>query len=308
MLIRALLLLLVMVSSNAQAALFGDEEAREQISALRKQVSEMEARIAKMEQTLNSQALLELYTKVETLGAELGRLNGQIEMLSNDNSLLQKRQRDFYIDLDNRLRDVEPAHKRAPAPHISPKTSPQSMAPPASPASADSIESSPSAAVAGTAEFPPGETDDKLALTQPSPGESARLSASELVPPSPVENNAYKEAFSFFKNGDYASAITQFESFLENYPQSSLAPGAAYWIGNARYAMRDYQLAIDAQRKLINKYPDSSKTPDAFLNMASSQSEMGDSKGSKHTLEDLIAKYPQSDAAKKAKQRLANFK
>lgn len=306
MLIRALLLLVVMVSPvTGHAALFGDEEAREQISVLRKQVSEMEARIAKMEQTLNSQALLELYSKVETFGAELGRLNGQIEMLSNDNSLLQKRQRDFYIDLDNRLREVEPAHKRAPAPHLSPspKASPQSMAP----APADSIEpSSPSSAGRLSEPFP-RETDDRLALTQPS-GESARLSASELVPPSPVENAAYKEAFNFFKNGDYVTAIAQFESFLENYPQSSLAPGAAYWIGNARYAMRDYQLAIDAQKKLINRYPDSSKTPDAFLNMASSQLEMGDSKGSKHTLEDLIAKYPQSEAAKKAKQRLASFK
>ncbi len=304
MLIRALLLLVVLVSPvTGRAALFGDEEAREQISALRKQVSEMEARIAKMEQTLNSQALLELYSKVETLGAELGRLNGQIEMLSNDNSLLQKRQRDFYIDLDNRLREVEPAHKRAPAPHLSPKTSPQSMIP----APADSIESSSPSSAGRLTESIPRETDDRLALTQPS-GESARLSASELVPPSPVENAAYKEAFNFFKNGDYATAIAQFESFLENYPQSSLAPGAAYWIGNARYAMRDYQLAIDAQKKLINRYPDSSKTPDAFLNMASSQLEMGDSKGSKHTLEDLIAKYPQSEAAKKAKQRLVSFK
>lgn len=95
---------------------------------------------------------------------------------------------------------------------------------------------------------------------------------------------------------------------MENYPQSNLAPGAAYWIGNARYALRDYQMAIDAQRKLINKYPDSLKTSDALLNIASSQYEMGDSKASKHTLEDLVAKYPLSEAAKKAKQRLANVK
>ncbi len=297
MLIRAFLLLWLMSCNVSYASLFGDDEAREQISALRKQVSEMEARIAKMEQALNSQALLELYAKVETLGVELGKLNGQIEMLSNDNSLLQKRQRDFYIDLDNRLREVEPANKRAPS---SPKASPQSMAPPSAPV--DSIDSQPAAA--GMPESTSAE--EKVALAQPA--DSVTLPANELVPPSPVENAAYKEAFNLFKNGDYASAIAQFESFLENYPQSSLAPGAAYWIGNARYAMRDYQLAIDAQRRLINKYPDSSKTPDAFLNIASSQQEMGDSKASKHTLEDLIAKYPQSEAAKKAKQRLANHK
>ena len=301
MLIRAFFLLLLMSCNISYAALFGDDEAREQIQVLRKQVSEMEARIAKMEQALNSQALLELYAQVETLGLELGKLNGQIEMLSNDNMLLQKRQRDFYIDLDNRLREIEqPANKRAPSSSTPPKSSPHSMTTPPStePAAA------PPAAAAITPEAAITE-ETVAAAVQP---DSGSLLASTLVPPSPVENNAYKEAFDFFKNGDYASAIGRFENFLENYPQSNLAPGAAYWIGNARYALRDYQMAIDAQRRLISKYPDSLKASDALLNIASSQYEMGDSKASKHTLEDLVAKYPQSEAAKKAKQRLANVK
>ena len=298
MLIRAFFLLLLMSCNVSYAALFGDDEAREQIQALRKQVSEMEARIAKMEQALNSQALLELYAQVETLGLELGKLNGQIEMLSNDNSLLQKRQRDFYIDLDNRLREVEQPNKRAPSSQTSPKSSPQSMA---MPPSAESAAAPPAAVIMPEA----AATEETVAAVQP---DSGSLSASELVPPSPAESSAYKEAFDLFKNGDYASAIGQFEDFLDNYPQSNLAPGAAYWIGNARYALRDYQLAIDAQRRLINKYPDSLKAPDAFLNIATSQYEMGDNKASKHTLEDLVAKYPNSEAAKKAKQRLANFK
>ncbi len=295
MLIRAFFLLLLMSCNISYAALFGDDEAREQIQVLRKQVSEMEARIAKMEQALNSQALLELYAQVETLGLELGKLNGQVEMLSNDNTLLQKRQRDFYIDLDNRLREIEQPNKRAPSSSTPPKSSPHSMATPPS--------KEPPAAAVITPEA--AAIEETVAAAQPDAG---ALLASALVPPSPVENDAYKEAFNFFKNGDYASAIGQFENFLENYPQSNLAPGAAYWIGNARYALRDYQMAIDAQRKLISKYPDSLKASDAFLNIASSQYEMGDSKASKHTLEDLVAKYPQSEAAKKAKQRLANVK
>ena len=132
MLIRAFFLLLLMSCNISYAALFGDDEAREQIQVLRKQVSEMEARIAKMEQALNSQALLELYAQVETLGLELGKLNGQVEMLSNDNTLLQKRQRDFYIDLDNRLREIEQPNKRAPSSSTPPKSSPHSMATPPS--------------------------------------------------------------------------------------------------------------------------------------------------------------------------------
>lgn len=303
MLIRAFFLLLLMSCSvSSYAGLFGDDKAREQINALRKQVSEMEARIVKMEQALSSQALLELYAQVETLGLEFGKLNGQIEMLSNDNTLLQKRQRDFYIDLDNRLRQIEQPDKRVPSSQMEPKNSPHSMAPSSS--SQESTAAPPSVAVvpeesASTAEI--------VSSVQPDAGPGP-VSANELTPAGSAENDAYKEAYHLFKNGEYAGAIAQFEGFLENYPQSNLAPGAAYWIGNAHYALRDYQLAIEAQRKLISQYPDSLKVPDAFLNIASSQQEMGDSKASKQTLEDLLARYPQSEAAKKAKQRLANIR
>lgn len=299
MLIRAFLLLLLLSCNVSYAALFGDDEAREQIAALRKQVIEMEARIAKMEQALNSQALLELYAQVETLGLELGKLNGQIEMLSNDNTLLQKRQRDFYIDLDNRLRQIEQPGK-------------QSSSAPAAPASiSNSTSAAPSVKEQTT--VPPisavmPETSSSDGTVFSGTPDSGAVSANELAPAGPAENSAYKEAYDLFKNGEYANAIAQFESFLENYAQSNLAPGAAYWIGNARYALRDYQLAIDAQKRLISKYPDSSKVPDALLNIASSQQEMGDSKASKHTLGNLLAKYPNSEAAKKAKQRLANIK
>ncbi len=301
MLIRAFLLLVLLNSNVSHATLFGDDEAREQVNALRKQVKEMEARIAKMEQALNSQALLELYSKVETLEQELGKLNGQIEMLGNDNALLQKRQRDFYIDLDNRLRAIEQPDKRTPSSHHpTPKSTPHSM-----------IESAPKerhAAVvpadvaAATESSFAAETDSAVAA------DSGPVAANEPALAGATENSAYKGAYDLFKNGEYANAIAQFESFLENYPQSSLAPGAAYWIGNARYALRDYQLAIDAQKRLISKYPGSNKVPDAYLNIATSQLEMGDSKASKHTLENILAKYPQSDAAKKAKQRLVNIK
>lgn len=302
MLIRAFFLLLLLNCNVSYASLFGDSEAREQINVLRQQVSEMEARIAKMEQALNSQALLELYAQVETLGLELGKLNGQIEMLSNDNAMLQKRQRDFYIDLDNRLRQIEQPGKQSsavPADEPAAGSSGHSLA---TPPSDKEQAAAPSAhAIMPEATAPDGATPFAAS-------DSNAVLANELSPAGPAENSAYREAYDLFRNGEYAGAIAQFEGFLENYPQSNLAPGAAYWIGNAHYALRDYQLAINAQRRLIAKYPDSNKVPDAFLNIATSQLEMGDSKASKQTLESLLVKYPDSEAAKKAKQRLANIK
>lgn len=299
MLIRAFFLLLLLSCNVSYASFFGDSEAREQIDVLRKQVKEMEARITKMDQALNSEALLQLYTQVETLGLELGKLNGQIEMLSNDNALLQKRQRDFYIDLDNRLRQIEQPGSPMPLPHSPPQSSPRSMTAP----SPDEHATAPPINNDITHESSSIESVDSSRAMDSGP-----LSANELAPPGPMENAAYKEAYDSFKNGEYANTIAQFESFLENYPQSSLAPGAAYWIGNARYALRDYQLAIDAQKRLISKYPDSNKVPDALLNIATSQFEMGDRNAGRKTLEDLLLSHPHSEAAGKAKQRLANTK
>jgi len=299
MLIRAFFLLFLLNCNVSYASFFGDSEAREQIDALRKQVKEMEARIARMDQALNSQALLELYTQVETLGLELGKLNGQIEMLSNDNALLQKRQRDFYIDLDNRLRQIEQPGSHTPSPHSEPQNSPRSKTAP----SLNEHATAPPTNNESTPEPLSAEGVNSSGSIDLGP-----LSANELAPPGPAENDAYKEAYDSFRNGDYTNAIAQFEGVLENYPQSSLAPGAAYWIGNARYALRDYQLAIDAQKRLISKYPDSNKVPDALLNIATSQFEMGDRKAGRKTLENLLASYPHSEAAGKAKQRLANIR
>jgi len=295
MMIRALFLILLLgCCSSSYAGLFGEDE---QVVALRNQVSEMEARIVKMEQVLNNQGLLDLYTKTETLGVELNKLNGQIETLNNENSLLQKRQKDFYIDLDNRLRIFEESGVK-PSSSPSGKGSHRSMIEPAS------EESLADVATLNEAENAVISSSESAASSVNSINKP--ITTNELISPTPVEDGAYKQAYGLFKNGDYVTAIKQFEDFLIHYPNSSLAPGAAYWIGNARYALRDYQLAIDAQRNLINTYPDSLKAPDAFLNIATSQRELGDRQASQHTLEDLVAKFPHSDAAQKAKQRLAN--
>lgn len=333
MLIRVFCLLLLIGSSPAYAGLFGDDKARGQIEVLRQQVEELEARIAQMESTLKSQALLELYSQMETISMELGRLRGQMEVLSNDNATLQKRQRDFYIDLDTRLRQIEqpdaplptysdPAgtgeaggtggggspgdHTGAAAPTDQLIAAPHGTRAPVHPESPDEHP----AHAAGTSIAPAldvpqaasGET--QIAAI---PGTPSAIPSENLQSAGATEKQLYDAAYRQFINGDYAGAKSQFRSYLDHYPKSSLAPSAAYWIGNAHYALRDFQQAIDAQRNLINRYPDSAKVPDAMLNIASSQTELADRNAAKKTLEELIAKYPFSGAAEKAKQRLSRM-
>ena len=142
------------------------------------------------------------------------------------------------------------------------------------------------------------------AIAEPETQIAAAAPGLDLRHAGETEKKAYEAAYKLFSSGNYINARTQFLLFLNRYPQSGLAPSAAYWVGNANYALRDFQEAIDAQRDLINRYPDSPKVPDAMLNIASSQNEMADSKAARKTLEDLITQYPFSDAAEKAKQRL----
>lgn len=287
--LRAFWLLLFLAGSHSSyAGLFDDEEARRQIAEqqaalgkLRTQDQALDARIAKMEELLSNQPLLELHNQIEALRLDLSKLQGQIEVLVNENELNQKRQKDFYIDLDTRLRRIEQSGGSATS----------EAAPPASAGTGDTAESD--AETAEVASVP----------ATPAVAAASRTSAGENG-----ESLAYESAYNLFKSARYQDAISQFNKFLKTYPGSSLAPSAHYWIGNSYYALRDFKNAISAQEKLISAFPDSAKAPDAMLNIASSQQEMNKKPAAKKTLESIIRKYPGSDAADKAKRRLASLK
>lgn len=266
MLVRVSVLIFLLGCNVSYASLFSDSNARERIEILHKQIQEMEARIVNMEEVLKNQALLDLYNQIEAFRIELGQLRGQIEVLNEENKLLKKQQRDFYLDLDSRLRQGEPVSHE-----------------------------------------PLNDSNASPGVTLPSAGVAVAASAA-TQPASMSERDAYNASYHLFKEGDYTGAITQFESFLKLYPNSSLAPGAAYWIGNAYYALRDFRAAISAQQKVVENYPDSAKAPDAMLNIASNQLELAEVPAAKKTLENLISKYPTSEAAEKAKRRLTNLR
>lgn len=99
-----LMLVCVALQGVAQAGLFDDEEARTRVEALRKQMIEVNINL----ETLNRNQL-DFANQTESLRAELAKIRGQLEVLSYDLEAAQKRQKDFYVDLDNRVRKLETA-------------------------------------------------------------------------------------------------------------------------------------------------------------------------------------------------------
>lgn len=88
------------ITAPAWAGLFDDEEARAQIKELSTRTSERF--------DTQSRAQLDLANQIEALKAEISRLRGQVETLTYELETARKRQQDFYVDLDERVRRLEP--------------------------------------------------------------------------------------------------------------------------------------------------------------------------------------------------------
>ena len=277
----------------SHAALFDDDEARKRIADTNARLAQvqkqLEDRIAALEGQLRSQGLVDLFNSVEQIKGDVARLRGQVEVLTYELEQAQKRQRDLYVDLDSRVRKIEGVGG-AGAPPADPNAGAGGTILPSAPGGG-----APGGGAPGTPGYMPP------ASGSPPPGAPPTTAR----PPDPAaEQRAYDAALDQFKRGDYPGAITGFSNFVRTYPQSTLAPSAQYWVGNAYYARKDFRASIAAQRTLISVYPSSNKVPDALLNIASAQSDLNDNAAARRTLEELIGKYPQTEAAQKARQRL----
>ena len=111
------LLLAALLAMPARAGLFDDEEARNRIEQLRVEVADL----GKRADTVNRNQI-DFANQVESIKADIAKLRGQIEVLTYELEAAQKRQKDFYVDLDNRLRKLEtpPAEARPETPKLDP--------------------------------------------------------------------------------------------------------------------------------------------------------------------------------------------
>jgi tol-pal system protein YbgF len=240
--VRIALFLAALCVFQAHAGVFDDDEARRQIADMK---AKNEARF-----DLQAKGQLDLAGQIQHQADEISRLRGQIETLGYELETARKRQQDFYLDLDTRLRKFEAA-----ATAVAPAT-PES-----------------------TASSKPASDPAKEGLE-------------------------YEAALNQFKAGKYKDAAAGFTTYVQKYPDSSLAPNAQYWLGNAWYAQRDCKRAIDAQGVVIARYADSAKAPDALMAIATCQQEMSNPTAARRSLETVIAKYPGTSAAEAARDRL----
>jgi tol-pal system protein YbgF len=99
--VRIALFIAALGAVQAHAGVFDDEEARRQVADLRIKTE------ARFDQQAKGQ--LDLASQIQRQADEIARLRGQIETLNYELETAKKRQQDFYLDLDTRLRKFETA-------------------------------------------------------------------------------------------------------------------------------------------------------------------------------------------------------
>ena len=249
----------------------------------------LDERLKRLERLLGTESLLKLFDEVESLGTEVRELRGQLEEQSHAINQLKQRQRELYLDTDQRLQRIESS---PPAQAASPP--PQPGTPPAAPAASAETGTSqpaPAPAPATAAATPSAQTPDAATGVDPF-----------------AEQQAYQGAFDLLKSGRYEDAVTAFTQFIAEYPAGSYADNARYWLGETYYITRRFEPALQEFQRLVSTYPNSQKLTHALLKIGYAHDELGNKAEAERVLGDLIARYPQSAAAGLARKRLVSIR
>ena len=254
MYLRALLLLSVLISCNTgYAALFDDKGARQERAAQQEQMKILEARITKLEEA-NNLAIVGLNNQIEELRHELSKLNGQIEVLANDIELSQNRQKDFYIDLDSRLRRIEQPDT------VSSDTN-SSVVEGGSPAGntvATDDENSDYQEAFGM--FKIGRFKGAISKFK---SFIKNYPTSKLVP-----SSHYWIGNSYYAMRDFKRAIDVQKKLVKDFPDSAKAPDAMLNIASSQKEINHKTAAKKTLKDLIAKYPISDAAEKAKLRLA----------------------------------------
>lgn len=212
---------------HAQAALFEDEEARRAILDIRGRLSNMQNEINAKADKTNS---LDLNNQNEQLRQEIARLRGQVELLTNELANAQKRQKDFYVDLDTRLRKLEPQKVTIDGKEVLMEQGEQREYD------------------AALAHFKAGDYKNAGA---------AFYDFTRRYPQSGLAASAqYWLGNTYYAQRDYKNAIVAQQVVVKSYPDSPKAPDALLNIASCYMELKDKAGARKSLESLIAQYPD----------------------------------------------------
>ena len=230
-------------------------------------ITDMEARLIRIERVVENQSLVELSSELERLRSETTALRGELETLRFETENSDSRQRELYVDVDRRLQ---------------------------------SLESAPAA-------FQPTPSSSSSFGAPAAAGVGAAAGAAVAASPTGSDQQNYQTAVDLISARRYDEAGAAFETFLAQFPTSPLADNAQYWLAETYYVRGQFAEALPEFRKVLEQYPQSAKLPDALLKVGYCQIELGDRNAARTSLQEVMRQFPDTTAARLASQRLTSL-
>lgn len=261
-----------------------------------------------------NEQMVNLVIQIQQLQDEIRMLRGQLDEQTFELENLKRRQRDQYLDLDQRISELSsglpagvsggvsrtptPASASAPTPAPTTTPTPPGGMPSVTPPSTGPRLADEGPDVSARAETPSAVT----ALAVPEVATTTTAATPE------AQQAAYDEAFQALKELRYADAAQGFQDFLIAYPGSSLSGNAQYWLGESYYVTRNYEIALSAFQTLLRDYPDSTKRGDGLLKIGFTHYELDQFDEARAALEQVQRDYPNTPLARLADSRLRSMR
>ncbi|NCB59439.1 MAG: tol-pal system protein YbgF [Gammaproteobacteria bacterium] len=236
---------------------------------------ELEDRVLKLERMVNARNLsqIEMQQQIDALTNDVRSLRGALEESNYKLQQATERQKSLYQELDKLQQQPaqpQPAAATAPSPGAQPPAD-AAQQQPVEPAQQSTIPTQPTAA----------------------------------VPAGGSESKDYDAAVALvLKQKNYAQAIPAFDSFIANYPNSSLQPGAHYWLGQLLLNQGDREKAKTHFLTVAQKYKDSPKRPEAIYKLGVISKADGDTEKANKFFQLVIKQYPNTSAAQLAQKAI----
>jgi tol-pal system protein YbgF len=202
-------------------------------------VNDMDNRLTRVERLLENEGLMSLLAKLDSLQKDVQELRNDVDTLKYEVGQASGRQRDLYLDLDQRLQNLEQGAARR----------------------ASSGESGP----AGMLLPVPGGTDQEnyqaaFELLKAGEYEQASTALAQFLvafPTSGLSDNAqYWLAETHYVAQQYPEALTAFGTVIERYPDSRKIPDALLKIGYCNYELGNWEASRSALTRVVQDFPE----------------------------------------------------
>jgi tol-pal system protein YbgF len=214
-------------------------------------LDELDQRLGSIERVVRNESLLQIATELDVMREELRELRGQADALQYEAEGAATRQRDQYLDLDQRLQSLERRTRGGePASGLPPEgASPPvigGVVPPAGGAVGGDDRASYQAALEllRQGRYPQAEA----AFTQ----FLADFPDSDLA-----DNGHYWLAETHYVNREFETALRGFQTVIENFPNSRKVPDALLKAGFCEYELQRWDDARRSLEAVIEQFPDS---------------------------------------------------